>query len=357
MSIQGLHAFIEEHFTEFKKKGYFPGRVIRKNNEHYTLLAGEKSLTGKVSGKFRYQINVSKDFPAVGDWVVCETKDASDRVTIHAVLPRRSCFSRKQPISGGRKIKKGIIDGGSTEEQVIAANIDLIFIVSGLDENFDLRRIERYITLTYNSGAIPVIILNKVDLCRDINDYVEQVKTVALDIPILPISAERMMYMEQLEPYLSPGTTVALLGSSGVGKSTITNFLLGEEKQSVGPTSKATGKGKHTTTSAELIMTPTGYMIIDTPGLRELQLWGDHESLDESFTDISELARQCKYTNCTHQTEPGCMITLAIEKGTLCKERYESYQKQYDELYRLGLKKKKIDIQLSKKLKQRRLSR
>jgi ribosome biogenesis GTPase / thiamine phosphate phosphatase len=183
-------------------------------------------------------------------------------------LPRRSCFSRKQPISGGRRIKKGFIDGGCTEEQVIAAKIDKVFIVSGLDNNFDIRRIERYITLAYNSGADPIIVLNKVDLCNEIDEYLERVKSIALDLPILTISVEKDINMDSLHSFLTTGNTIALLGSSGVGKSTITNYLLGEEKQQKQPISKATGKGRHTTTSAELLITSSGYMVIDTPGLR-----------------------------------------------------------------------------------------
>jgi ribosome biogenesis GTPase / thiamine phosphate phosphatase len=355
MNILGWDSFFESHFkNHFKENGYYPGRVIKKNSENYTILTGYGYIQGKISGKFRYKMNVSKDFPTVGDWVVFETKENSNFVSIQAVLPRRSCFSRKQPISGGRKIKNGIIEGGSTEEQVIAANIDKVFIVSGLDRNFDIRRIERYITLTYNSGADPIIVLNKVDVCNRLEVYIEMVKSIALNIPILAISAEKNINMNSLLPYLSTGNTIALLGSSGVGKSTITNYLIGEEKQQKQPTSKATGKGKHTTTTSELIIASSGFMVIDTPGLRELQLWGDGESLEESFHDVTVLLGKCKYSNCSHQTEPGCEINKAINKGIISKERFESYQKQFDELFRLNLKKKRIDIQMSKKLKQKR---
>ncbi|PLT31125.1 ribosome small subunit-dependent GTPase A [Peribacillus deserti] len=354
LHLLGWDTGFEDQFAKYQEKNLSPARVIRRGNQSYTIFDGKRSLQAKITGKFRHHSNVSKDYPAVGDWIVYETKAHSEIATIHAVLPRKSYFSRKLPISGGRKFKKGVLEGGSTEEQVIAANIDVVLIVSGLDGNFDVRRIERFLTLTYNSGAAPVIVLNKMDLCNKIDEYVEQVRQIAINVPTLVISVEKNKNMDSLLPYLTSGKTIALLGSSGVGKSTLTNYLMGEERQVKQPTSKASGKGKHTTTSAELILHQSGYMIIDTPGLREVQLWGDEEVLKETFQDVTVLFKRCRYSNCRHQTEPGCAIKQAIEDGVLSQSRYESYLKQYDELFRLNRKKKKLDIQLNKKLKQRK---
>ncbi|MDZ5473092.1 ribosome small subunit-dependent GTPase A [Bacillus sp. 31A1R] len=353
----GWNLFFEEHFYHYKNKGLLPGRVLGKNKEIYTITDGDKTFYGKLSGKFRYKINLSKDFPAVGDWVVFQTKENSPFVYIQAVLPRKSYFSRKQPISGGRKIKNGVIVGGSTEEQIIASNIDKVLIIGGLDGDFDIRRIERYVTLAYNSGAVPIIILNKVDLCEEVDLYIEQVRSVALGIPILTVSAEKNINMSSLLGHIHSADTIALLGSSGVGKSTITNFLLGEEIQRKQTISKATGKGKHTTTSAELLIHPLGYMIIDTPGLREVQLWGEEDILEESFKDVIAFLGKCKYSNCNHQTESGCAIKEAIKDGMISEKRFESYQNQFDELYKLNKKRTQLDIQMSKKQKQRKLFR
>jgi ribosome biogenesis GTPase len=278
-------------------------------------------------------------------------KDNLDGILIKTILPRKSSFVRKLAISGGRKLKNGSISGGIIEEQVICSNIDTSFIVTGLDQNFDIHRIERYITLVYNNGSNPVLLLNKADVCTSVDGYIEQVEEIAQGIPVHALSAVKGTGMSVLHSYLQPGKTVAFLGSSGVGKSTITNWLLGEERQTTNQISNVTGKGRHTTVKTELINHPSGSMIIDTPGLRELQLWGSFDALNESYSDVYELSLRCKYRDCSHEQEPYCAVKEAVQDGSLSQERLESYRKQYTELSLLSQRKIDYDKSLSKKEK------
>jgi len=347
----GFDNYFEEHFKEFLDKGYYAARVIAQQKNNYLLCSEKGVINGKLSGKFRYNSNLKKDFPAVGDWVVIRLiQGVPEEAIIHFLLPRKSSFVRKMAISGGRKIKNGIIVGGNIEEQVIASNIDTAFIVTGLDGNFNLQRIERYITLAYNSGATPVILLSKVDLCNNIDSYVNKVETIAIGLNIHPISVMENTGMNIFDNYLTEGKTVVFLGSSGVGKSTIINHLFGEIKQKTNSISSANGKGRHTTTSAQLFCHSSGSMIIDTPGIRELQLWGDEDILENSFQDIYDLAEECRFKDCKHTNEPGCAIKAAIEDGMLSIERFESYQKQLGEFHRLGINKRKCGAFVKKNL-------
>lgn len=351
LQTQGWNDFFEEHFKSHTKMGLRAGRVVSRTSDHYLIVHEGKLTLAKITGKFRYQTKLNKDFPVVGDWVVYEMNQYSHQVSIHAVLPRENAYVRKLPISGGRKIKNGIIDGGKTEEQVIASNINTAFIIIGLDNNFDLRRIERFLTLVYNGGIEPVIVLNKMDICNHVHEYVKQVESIVKNenINIYTVSAEKEMNMDRLSKYLSFGKTVIFLGSSGVGKSTITNYLLGDDRQKMQSISDSTGKGRHTTTSVELVFHKSGGMIIDTPGVRELQLWGDEDSLDQNFEDIKNLALQCHFNNCQHNKEPGCEIKKTIEQGLLSKDRWQSYLKQRNELQRLNKKRKRFEKDSTKK--------
>lgn len=314
-----------------------PGRVFAMQREVYVVVAETGTVQAKVSGKFIHDAQCKGDYPAVGDWVLVDRK--LDQHLIQAVLPRKSSFSRKLPIQGGRKLKDGIIDGGTTEAQVIAANIDTVFIVAGLDQDFDPRRIERYLTLAAQSGAAPVLILNKADLQPNPQLYVSQLSGIAGEIPLHAVSAATGANMDSILRCMGAGNTVVFIGSSGTGKSTLINRLLGYQRQKIGPVSKASGKGRHTTTSAEIIMHPSGSMIIDTLGLRELQLWCDEDSISQTFADIVSLGSRCKFRNCTHSGEPGCAIRAAIEAGELSEDRFASYKKQMRELRRLEAKK------------------
>jgi ribosome biogenesis GTPase len=265
------------------------------------------------------------DFPAVGDWV-CFDGGPGGEVVIHAVLPRRSKFSRKVPMM-------------KTEEQVVAANVDTVFLVSALDGDFNPRRIERYITLAWDSGAGPVILLNKADLCPDIEARMPDVEAVAQGIPVLVMSALMDEGLGEVRSLMAEGKTGAFLGSSGVGKSSIINRLIGEELLEVGEVRQSDGKGRHITTTRELVVLPSGGMIIDTPGMREIQLWGDEGSLRGSFEDVELLARQCRFRDCSHKSEPGCAVKEAIEDGTLDGARLKSYMKLQRELESLAVRK------------------
>lgn len=315
----GWSPFFGERFEPYKAQGYSPARVVCGQKNLYSILSNYGELTAEVSGKFRYNALSSGDFPVVGDWVAVHPRPKEERATIHTVLPRRSKVSRKVP-------------GEITEEQVIAANIDTIFIVTGLDRDYNLRRIERYLTFVYNSGAKPVIVLNKADICSELDTRLIEVESIAFGVPIHALSAKESQGLELLLEYLTVGKTVALVGSSGVGKSTIINRLLGVERQQVTSISSSTNKGQHTTTTRELIMLPTGGIVIDNPGMRELQLWGDEEDLKETFEDIEALSSQCRFSDCQHENEPGCAVKEALEQRFLDWKRYQSYLKLKREL-------------------------
>ncbi len=353
LELLGWNDYFEEHFKDYLTKGFFPARVLSEQKNNYFVHFEKEIISAKLAGKFRYKAALKKDFPAVGDWVVIKLIENNSEAIIYGVLPRKNYFARKLPISGGRKIKNGIIVGGSIEEQIIASNIDTAFIVSGLDGNFNINRIERYITLAYASSVSPVILLNKVDICDDITDYQNRVQEIAKDIPIHPISVIKNLGMDIFKEYLLSGKTVVFFGSSGVGKSTIINYLLGEEKQKISSVSNSNGKGRHTTTSKELFFHNSGCMIIDTPGLRELQLWGSEDALEDSFQDITSIAINCRFKDCTHEKEQGCAVIRAIKDGIITNERFESYKKQLGELQRLSKSQRQFQINMNRKMKKR----
>lgn len=328
----------------------FPARIINKNRGHFQILTESGQFDSSLSGKYLHESNTNVEYPAVGDWVMVRRK--MDQHIIYKLLVRKSAFARRQKIDGGRKIINGIVSGGTTQEQILASNIDTVFIVTGLDKNFNPKRIERYLTLCLESGAAPVILLSKLDLCDDVEDKIYAVEGVSLGFPIHAISAISDQGMEQLSPYLGEGKTVAFLGSSGVGKSTISNFLLGENLQMTKLTNEQTSKGVHTTTTAQLLMSKDGTLIIDTPGLREIQLWCDEETIDTSFEEITALMENCKFNNCTHHSEPGCAVREALNSGELAADRYERYLKMMKEVRYLNKRKKGVEQKLNKRVKQ-----
>ena len=299
---------------------FFPARIINQQLNAYTVICNQGEKEAKVSGKFIYGTTQKDDFPVIGDWVLIKNIE-SDLAIIDSIIPRKNFISRN--IAG--KSNK-VPDNRYIEQQIIAANIDYVFLVTSLDRDFNLRRIERYLSIIYSSGASPVIILNKADLCDDIDDYIMRVENVAFGVPIHAISAISNND-EIFKQYLKSGLTSVLIGSSGVGKSTIINLLLHNEKQRVKEISSAVHKGRHTTTHRELFLTPGGGIIIDNPGMREIQLFDDEKGIKNLFSNITALASSCKFTDCSHDTEPGCAIKKAIQDGVLSEERYQSYLK------------------------------
>ncbi|MBN2183752.1 MAG: ribosome small subunit-dependent GTPase A [Candidatus Krumholzibacteriota bacterium] len=314
LSDLGWDRYFEEEFKPFQDMGFSAMRISRENRGKYIAYGEQGEYACEISGKFRFETASKGGFPSVGDWVAVSERSNENKATIHGLVPRKNAFSRK-------------VAGEVTDEQVIAANLDYVFIVTGLDLNFNLRRIERYLSVAWESGAVPVILLNKSDLCPDAEDRKNEVESIALEVDVHAISASQNLGMEILGRYISAGRTVAFLGSSGVGKSTIINTLLGTDRLEVREVSDSNSKGRHTTTFRELIILPNGGMVIDTPGMRELQVWGDEEGLKHVFDDIEELALDCRFRDCSHGDEPGCAVQKAINNNILSPERFESYLK------------------------------
>jgi ribosome biogenesis GTPase / thiamine phosphate phosphatase len=328
------------------------GRVALEHKHLYRVWTEHGELLCEVSGKFSFDAHSREDYPAVGDWVVLKARVGEGKGTIYTVLPRYSKFSRKTA-------------GRTSEEQIVAANVDTIFLVNSLNEDLNVRRMERYLLLAWESGANPVIVLSKADLCDNIAEKLAEVEAIAFgSVPVIPISSETMNGIEQLTQFLQPGKTVALLGSSGVGKSTLTNRLLGSDKQHVQEIRLEDGKGRHTTTHRELVQLPNGSVLIDTPGMRELQLWESSDGLAETFSDIEELAAICRFRDCRHKDEPGCAVLRALDEGTLDSERFVSYNKLQKELSyierkvdkRAQIEEKKQWKNINKQMKQRKKS-
>ena len=287
-------------------------RVISQEKGIYRIQSGTAVKTATVSGKYRYEAQTISDYPAVGDYVLAAWPgDGSDAV-ITGLLPRKSCFLRKAA-------------GTKKQEQIVAANIDIVFICMSLNNNFNIRRLERYLSVAYDSGAAPVVVLTKSDLCPDVKRKIAAVQNAAPGADVLAISSLAGDY-EAVISYILPGRTVAFIGSSGVGKSTLINKLTGTDSIATSEIGND-DKGRHTTTHRELITLSNGAFVIDTPGMRELGMWDSGDGIDTAFADIEELSRACKYADCTHTSEPGCAVLRAIEDGALDAVRLASYRK------------------------------
>ena len=300
-------------FQEYSTAGRVPGRIVLEHTHIYRVATEADEYLARVSGRLRHQASSRPDFPGVGDWVAVEPVASSD-ARIHAVLPRFSKFSRRAA-------------GDVTEEQVVAANIDVVFLVGGLDNDFNPRRLERYLVVAWESGATPVIVLNKADLVDEPERFADEVRASAPGVDVHAVSAKQPETLDAVRAHLGYGRTAALLGSSGVGKSTIVNRLIGQELLRTRDVRLTDSRGRHTSTARQLVVLGDDGILIDTPGMRELQLWDAGQSLDEAFPDIEALAAACRFRDCSHAQEPGCAVRAAVTAGELPDGRYASYLK------------------------------
>lgn len=302
--------------TEWTSKGFSIARIIAEHKGRYSILLKENILSAEITGKMMFAATIRKDYPAVGDYVAVQSYDENSPAIIHHILPRKTILSRKT-------------SGKEVEEQIIATNMDIVFIVQGLDKNFNLRRVERFLIIATHSGAEPIILLSKIDLLSEseLKERIDEVKSISKNAAIIPYSAKTLFHLETIKELIKKEKTVCFIGSSGAGKSTLINRLLGREKLQTQEVREDDSRGKHTTTHRELIPLESGGCVIDTPGLREIGLWEVDGSIEETFADIAELSLQCKFTDCSHAHEPGCAVQSALGDGSLEPGRYESYLK------------------------------
>lgn len=305
---------LAQAFAGEQREGLVPGRVALEHNHVYRVFAEDREWLAEAAGRVKYLAAGRKELPAVGDWVALWPDPAGGRAVIKAVLPRRSWFSRK-------------VAGRETEEQVIAANIDTVFLVFGLDTEMNTRRLERYLVPARRSGAEPVIVLNKADVCDDVAAVVAEATVVAQDVRTLAVSARDGQGLDLVRAFAGPGRTLALLGPSGAGKSTIVNALVGREVLATGEVREEDARGRHTSVHRQMIVLDAGGVIIDTPGMRELQLWDVDEAINETFQDVADLGAGCRFRDCQHDQEPGCAVKRAVEAGQLDAGRYASFLK------------------------------
>ncbi|MGH9311955.1 MAG: ribosome small subunit-dependent GTPase A [Vicinamibacterales bacterium] len=315
----GWTSRLDDAFAPHRAAGLEPARVALEHTHIYRVLMPSGEGLARVVGRLRHAAASRRDYPAVGDWVGIKPTAHAGRWSIHVVLPRTSQFVRK-------------VAGHRTEEQVVAANVDTVFLVAGLDGDFNPRRLERYLILAWESGAQPVVILNKADVTDGLEAFLNETARVAAGVPVHATSTKTGLGFDMLSHYLTPGRTVAFLGSSGVGKSSIINRLVGQELLRTREVRESDSRGRHTTPHRELVALPGGALVIDTPGMREIQLWDVHEGLTEVFEDIQSLAAGCRFRDCGHRAEPGCAVRGAVEEGTLDAGRLGNYLKLQDEI-------------------------
>ena len=333
-----------KEFLEDKKLAHcVPARVTLEHKHLYRVVAEDGEWLASLPGQYLYNALSKTDFPAVGDWVLVEKLLGEEKAVIHRLFTRQSKFSRK-------------IAGTTHEEQIVASNVDLVFLVMSCNADFNVRRLERYLIAAWDSGAKPVIVLTKADLCEDVETYIQQAESVAFGVEIIAVNALNATELGFLQDMMREGVTAALMGSSGVGKSTLTNALMQQDLMKVSGIREDDAKGHHTTTHRELVLLPSGGCLIDTPGMRELQLWENGESITNGFSDIEALMEQCRFRDCTHKKEPGCAVQKAVSTGELEQNRLQSYFKLKRELAFVE-KKTQLQQKLMEKRTQKKISK
>jgi ribosome biogenesis GTPase len=340
----GWNEHFESALLSLNQPTWKPGRLSRETKINFTaIMDGGDELDVVVSGKLWHDAQSDAELPAVGDWVAIDLGAAGDEPVIRKILPRQTKFSRKTP-------------GKSSAEQVIGTNIDYIIVVTEPGADYNPRRMERYMALIHKSGAHPIIVLNKIDsFPKELVDEVSQeLRQLAPDATLITCSALSGQGFDQLTPYIQPGKTLTLVGSSGVGKSTLVNALLGEEWQWTGEVNEVTGKGRHTTVARELVVLPQGGILIDNPGMREIQMWTDEQTLRDSFADLTELAHHCKFADCQHKNDAGCAIRHAVETGALSEDRYAHFLQLDEEIAKLLRRQQKRRMNMERAQKRSR---
>jgi len=317
----GWNDFFARAFAELGEPALEPARVVLASGGSYRLARETGESSGTLSGRFRHRAGGSSDYPAVGDWVAIDPVG----LRIAELLPRRTQLSRK-------------VAGRQTREQVVAANIDVVFAAMGLDSDFNPRRLERFLATVWESGAVPMVLLTKLDLCSEVAEREREIEDVAAGVEVILSSALDGRGIDGLRSRLRPGETSVLVGSSGVGKSTIINCLLGNDAQKTREVRAGDSRGRHTTSHRELFVLPGGSLLIDNPGVREIQLFGSEESLERAFEDVAVHAAECRFTDCTHRSEPSCAVLAAVAEGALSEERLESFRSLQRELHYLHVR-------------------
>lgn len=301
-----------------------PARISMETKLNYLIWTEDSELPAKITGKLLHETKRDPLLrPKVGDWVGVSLIENGDRAQIRQLIPRRSQLTRKVP-------------GRRNEAQVIAANFDTVFIVQGLDDNFSLRRLERCLVMVHEGGALPIVVLNKTDVCENLAERIHDAQTAAGTAPIVSLSAKNGDGVDHLQPWIRPGQTIAFIGSSGVGKSTLINRLYGDVVQETNEVRERDSKGRHTTVRREMILLPNGGIVIDTPGMREFHLWFAEEGLDAAFADIEAIALNCRFNNCSHSNEPGCAVLTAVDEGELSGERHKNFLRLQTDLTKLN---------------------